>query len=348
VAWRTGGGYIGWAPLPPQIGWRAGIGLEFGKFSIDLIPAQRWIFVRDRNFLASEIHRNIIIAPRNVTVIKITKNVTRIVPVDGRIVDRSISVRDVERTTGKRVQVVRVKEVGKAGELRAARGRAGEVVIFRPKIERAPANVTPKQFQTLEGRHKAERATYEEKQKAERANLGRQHAIEQQGDTREEAAMRQRHAEERATIQEKQRAEAANLNRRQKLEGRASSFGQEEERRRQQAETSTLQKRQQVEVTRQEQRMKAEQGAAGSRREEMLRRQDSERKALESENAQQARVLENRQAQERAPQVMSSEKAKPESRQARERTPQVKSTEKAKSEQGKAQGKKQAPSVQAP
>lgn len=230
VAWRIGGGYIGWYPLPPQVGWRAGVGLVFGRFDIDRIPPQRWIFVRDGDFLAPEIHRDIIIGPRNVTIVKRTKNVTKIVPVDGRIANRSVPVKDIERVTGKRVRAVRVAEVGRVGDLRAAR-HAGEVAVFRPKVERPPANVTPRQFQTLEGRHKAERATLEEQQKAERANLGRHHAIDQQGAVREERVMRQHHGEDHATLQEKQRAEVANLQKRQKLEGRASSFGQEEQHR---------------------------------------------------------------------------------------------------------------------
>src|SRR5580693_4191612 len=36
VAWRTGGGYIGWAPLPPEVRFRAGVGLDFGGVDVSV------------------------------------------------------------------------------------------------------------------------------------------------------------------------------------------------------------------------------------------------------------------------------------------------------------------------
>ena len=36
VAWRNDDNYIGWAPLPPQVQWRAGIGLNSQGFNIDV------------------------------------------------------------------------------------------------------------------------------------------------------------------------------------------------------------------------------------------------------------------------------------------------------------------------
>ncbi len=34
VSWRHGGGYLGWAPLPPTVGFTVGVGLVFGSVAI--------------------------------------------------------------------------------------------------------------------------------------------------------------------------------------------------------------------------------------------------------------------------------------------------------------------------
>ena len=36
VAWHEGGGYVGWAPLPWQVAWHAGIGLDWGSVNINV------------------------------------------------------------------------------------------------------------------------------------------------------------------------------------------------------------------------------------------------------------------------------------------------------------------------
>lgn len=37
VAWRQGHGWIGWAPLPPDIRWRFGIGLDLGGLDLGIV-----------------------------------------------------------------------------------------------------------------------------------------------------------------------------------------------------------------------------------------------------------------------------------------------------------------------
>ena len=52
VAWRFGGGYVGWAPLPPQVRWNAGVGFRVGDVDFDAwITPRQYVFVPERHFV---------------------------------------------------------------------------------------------------------------------------------------------------------------------------------------------------------------------------------------------------------------------------------------------------------
>jgi len=42
VAWREGEGITGWAPLPPAVGWAAGVGLTFGGIDLAVAIGEPW------------------------------------------------------------------------------------------------------------------------------------------------------------------------------------------------------------------------------------------------------------------------------------------------------------------
>jgi len=71
VAWRTGGDFIGWAPLPPRAVWRVGIGFEFNKLDFD-ISWHAYSFCHARDFTDNDISRHIEMHARNVTLVKTT------------------------------------------------------------------------------------------------------------------------------------------------------------------------------------------------------------------------------------------------------------------------------------
>lgn len=52
VSWQHGGGYVGWAPLPPQVGFEIGIGIRLGGFNLSVgIRPDAYNFVPERSFL---------------------------------------------------------------------------------------------------------------------------------------------------------------------------------------------------------------------------------------------------------------------------------------------------------
>jgi hypothetical protein len=130
VAWRSGGGYSGWAPLPPaRRGGGVSIGIEFGD--VDAIPASHFCFVEERRLIEPRIHRHLVSVHNNTTIIRKTVNRTRIERVNKRVVNRSIEVREVERVSGRRVDRIQVKAVRERGRAREIRGK--EVNIYRPR-----------------------------------------------------------------------------------------------------------------------------------------------------------------------------------------------------------------------
>jgi len=143
VSWRTGDGFIGWAPLPPAVEFAPSVGfsspdLEFG------IRQHSWCFVPEPLFLRPRIEQVIVPRPRNVTIINNTVNVTNYTVINERVVNHSIDVNRLEREARTKVVRYQVAEVNRPvlGETQV-RGR--QVSLFRPQVAREAAGITPPQ-----------------------------------------------------------------------------------------------------------------------------------------------------------------------------------------------------------
>jgi hypothetical protein len=145
VAWRTGGGYIGWAPLPPEVRFRAGVGLDFGgvDVSVSLGPTH-YCFVQERSFLASHLATYTEPQARNVTIINNTNNITNYTVVNNRIFNRGVEVQRVEQVTGQRVRSYQVAAVT-AGSVRNPQVRGNQLTVFSPNVIRQSATPRPPQ-----------------------------------------------------------------------------------------------------------------------------------------------------------------------------------------------------------
>jgi hypothetical protein len=107
VVWRHGGGYVGWAPMPP-VGSGIGIGVGIG---ISEPPPWAFCFVEDKYITEVNIREHIEPATRNVTLINVTKNITRYEVREGRVVNRGVDVEAIERASGRRVPRHRLADV---------------------------------------------------------------------------------------------------------------------------------------------------------------------------------------------------------------------------------------------
>lgn len=133
VAWRLGDGFVGWAPLPPEAHWRIGIGFvaDGWRFGVGIGPGA-WCFVPDRHFLHHHVRRHFVPRHRADHCLRITRDVTDYGYDHDRVVDRGISVRDIERRIGQPVKQHVI--IDRAPQERPGRTirRGNEVRVHRP------------------------------------------------------------------------------------------------------------------------------------------------------------------------------------------------------------------------
>jgi hypothetical protein len=113
VAWREGGGYVGWAPLPPSARIVVGGGLEVHEAVI----APRFVFVEERRLLEPVRPTTVIV--NNTTVVNKTINITKIKVVNKTVINEGPRVETVEQATGRKVQPVAVRELRHKDETEA-------------------------------------------------------------------------------------------------------------------------------------------------------------------------------------------------------------------------------------
>jgi hypothetical protein len=128
VAWQHGNGYVGWAPLPPAVGFESGVGIRLGRFDLGIAPRD-YAFVEERRFLDSRIGGYIVPEARNATLIDNTTNMTNYTVVDDRVINHGVPIEGIERATGRRAPRFRVAT---ATTLRAASVQRDLISIYRP------------------------------------------------------------------------------------------------------------------------------------------------------------------------------------------------------------------------
>ena len=146
VVWRSGGGSIGWFPMPPDdyygngpyrgrydnyYGYRDWYGPSFGNDTFFSL----WIFVGEDRF-SDRNYRNYV-RPRNEynTLIVNTTEVTNYVTVNNYIVNRSVNVERVERASNRRFEAVEARSVMRR-EARVTPVAAGRQIEQRERRER--------------------------------------------------------------------------------------------------------------------------------------------------------------------------------------------------------------------
>ena len=258
VAWRSGDGYAGWAPLPPEVDLSAGP----GDFAMDPLS---FVFVEERYLPEPVLVDRYVPPARNVTIVNITRNVTDYRVVNNQVVNHGVPVQAVERVTGRAVPRVRIAEQAAPARTRV---RGNEVAIYRPPVPKAPATATRPRAAT--GRPPA--ATQRPPAVAppsttDRAELQRRHAQEQQ-------ALQAKEAKEREKLRQIQEQEKAappsnvsqqQLQERQRREERAQA--EHEQRQKQALEQRQARERQAAQQA-QQQRQGRQQGQSEKQKNE--------------------------------------------------------------------------------
>ncbi|MGH9750490.1 MAG: DUF6600 domain-containing protein, partial [Candidatus Polarisedimenticolia bacterium] len=131
VAWHEGGGWVGWSPLPWQVRWRAGVGLDWGGVRVTLDGAW-WSFVETRHLADAGLHRYIAPVTRNVSLIRITRNVTHYTIIENRVVNRGVRSEAVSKAAGRLIPRYRVQTADAPGAARGGKVSGRDFVVYRP------------------------------------------------------------------------------------------------------------------------------------------------------------------------------------------------------------------------
>ncbi len=132
VAWREGGGYCGWAPLPPQAGFRT----QYSTEDTDrYMPANQFVYCDERYVTAGRVDQHIV--RNDVTIINNTTNITNITYVNNHVVNQGISPANVSRATGRPVEKTTLATAATPEEARTLAAAGKPVIYAPPKIQQA-------------------------------------------------------------------------------------------------------------------------------------------------------------------------------------------------------------------
>ncbi len=148
VDWRNGGGYVGWAALPPEAGFTAGVGVNFGGFDLNaaLVPSY-YCFVPERSILEPRLGTFLVSPTRNGEILRGTSNIHGIAVVNGRVFNQGVSTQRIAQVSGRAVPTVRVANQAAfyrpAAVAKAARQTGSESFVNRPAPRAASAATRP-------------------------------------------------------------------------------------------------------------------------------------------------------------------------------------------------------------
>ena len=100
VFWRSGGGYAAWAPMPPNVVWQPGIGLNISYFNYDRdLSSDCWVAVREYDLPQRHISRRIFPSSQNRQIINVTNYNQNITVINNTIVNHGVPVKRIEEVT---------------------------------------------------------------------------------------------------------------------------------------------------------------------------------------------------------------------------------------------------------
>jgi hypothetical protein len=137
VDWRHGGGYLGWAPLPPSVGFAIGDGLVFGGV---VISPGFYTFVGERDILAPRIGGFILPSGRNAVFVAGAGRITNYTFVNNHIVNVGVSSERIALITGHPVNRVTIASMSGGGP------GGGHGAFYQPTVIAHAARAMPAEF----------------------------------------------------------------------------------------------------------------------------------------------------------------------------------------------------------
>lgn len=144
VAWREGGGWVGWAPLPPELAW--GNGGWMGHNDWDHLPGVEhhwWSFCREGELPGPGIGRRLAPRHRAVVLIDQTRNITSYSYVNARFANRSLDVAPIRRAYGQDIAMRRIADVAAPPADHGSQITRDTYNAYRPRMKEPTAGSVP-------------------------------------------------------------------------------------------------------------------------------------------------------------------------------------------------------------
>jgi len=208
VAWRWSDDWVGWAPLPPDAVWHAGVGLRFGdsrpRWERD---AHCWSFTRPQWLLHGQVRYKLEPSGRNVTLIERTRVVADFDEFSGHPRNRGRDVGEVEKLTRLPVRRYRLVDAGSPAD--GERVRRADASVYRPEIAPAPDQRPPLRqpetpapsAETRRIRREQESARVDRHYREEQQKLQSGQQTEKRRSDAEAEELRRRHEQEQRELQ---------------------------------------------------------------------------------------------------------------------------------------------------
>jgi hypothetical protein len=220
VAWRSGQGYIGWAPLAPDVDWKRAAGEKPDALGRGIDPSA-WSFVRTREFPSIEVSSSVLPVGRNATVLSLTKSAGRYVANGTRVAERGFS----ESGAVERTRRFRVTDALTHRQNRGAIMQGSFVEVYRPEAiqnqpstdDGSPSRRPGSRAQEIAERERREQGRFEERMARERERLRheQEREIRQRPETMSEDRLRRRQKDETEAQDRFERRERAVMESRQ-------------------------------------------------------------------------------------------------------------------------------------
>ncbi len=292
VSWRTGGDYVGWAPLPPQRGEVVYEGRSLtGDVDVTFGIGPLYYNFVDIRYIGEPVLRSRILpSARNVTVINNTVNVTNITYNNSVVYNYGPDYNRLNQYSTRPVQRLTIqRETTMGGNL--AQGRKGnfnrvsgnQLTVMAPTIQKSQQRIAPKQVKA-----KVEKPTVEtgwkginnrqqveaEMKKGDPKNIKTPDFQPQKGRKREAVAGADQSANQNAAGQPQEAAQSAPAAGQQAQEGQQAQQQQREQK--QQEREQARQQREQNQQQR-EQAQQAEQGDQAAQQAEAQKNRQEKR-----------------------------------------------------------------------
>jgi preprotein translocase subunit SecD len=131
--------YMGWAPFPPGVEFRAG--MNFNSSSMD-IPLNFWVFIQGPHFQDLDLNPYVLPFERNQTIVNFTSMHNNMYTRNNRIINEGMGLDEVRRITGRAVPVYALQNAAQAGRTKIV---GQQIQIYRPDIRQNVA-AKPKVF----------------------------------------------------------------------------------------------------------------------------------------------------------------------------------------------------------